>query len=396
MVGVGFDKYLLATGEHWFSGPGKRINDAARRNYATLRWIHLGQSEKATVKKAGGTSFKDQTMLTITPRMLWKDISTYTTPGITETGVNHSFHWRLAETHIAWDDWIDEHNAHANVTSGGGAQQFKDYAEQKFQEMETDSMNFQEDSYWAQPDYAGMETGGTAGLPAYSLLCKNNEFSQGIIPASTGSTLWAQFQGIASTEPGASTNYIPRRDGYANLTVNDPNNLINAFDTQYEFLRIEPPPTKQEYFEMESGMDSPACATFTQVAGLTRLKQLCRASNDKWQDPTDAYFGRPTFAGIPLVCPTALEAGLLYPTGTSGAWGAYSTTTNSNAGPRYHTFNFKYMKTVYDADWYMRPKPLGTEWGRATRNAIMYYMGWNNFNISPRRHGTIYPTANIA
>ncbi len=395
MVGGNFAKNLLATGPHWFSGPGKRINDAAMRNFATCKWIHRGQSVSATVKKAGGTQFTDQTMLGYTPRMAWKDLNAYTTPAITESGNNHSFHWRLAETHIAWDTWVEEHNAHANVGSDGGAQRYKDYAEQKFQEMYTDSWTFQEQSYWAQPDYVAMETSGLSGLPAYSLICHNNEFDDGLVPSSTGSTAWSQFQGILSSDTNFA-NYKPRRDSYANLTKDDPANLLNALDTQYEFLNIEPPPENLQYFEEESSMDQAGCVTFTQIKGLTRLKQLSRASNDRWQDTNDAYYGRPTFAGIPLVCPVPLETNLIYPTSTSGAWGAYDTTTNSNAGPRFHTFNFKYMKTVYDADWYMRAKHLGSEWGRPLREAIFYYTGWNNFNISPKRHGTIYPSANIA
>lgn len=394
MVAQNFVNYLLTTGEHWFSGPERRINDSVPRNFATNQWVHRKNASAAIVKKAGGTRIVDETMLSFTPRMAWTDVTNFVDPTMTETGIKHSIPWRLAISSVAYNEWVEEHNADARVTADGGAQRMKDYARKKFQEMYSDAWVFQENSYWARPDFASMETAGEGVGPSYSWVAHNNEFANGLVPASTGSPAWTQFQSVASTATGFG-NYIPRRDVYNNLTVNDPANLLNALDDQYEFLKIEPPPMHTEYFEPESEMNDPGCVTFTQVRGKNRLKQLCRASNDRWDNQVDAYFGAPTFAGIPIVCPAPLETASIYPTGAAGVWGTYNSTANSNAGPRYHTFNMKYMKVVYDRDWYWRAIPLGREWGRGTVQAVEYYLGYNSFNLSPRRHGTVYPGANI-
>lgn len=396
MVGVGFDKFLLRTGQHWFSGPGKRINDAAPREYPTLTWAHRGQDPKMVVRKAGGTSLIDQTLLTITPRMAWTDISDPGTASIEEGGgVNHSFHWRLAKTSSGYDEWIEDHNSHAVVTSGGGAQKFKDGREARLQVVATDTNNFQEQSYWKVNNYTQAETGGTAGYPAYSILDHINEYANGLPTSIYPGGAWSQFQGITTAEPGFS-NYVPYQKSYANLTVNDRTNLINAFDHLYENLHFVPPPTKQEYYEAESGGPKlkAACVIFTDITGKVQLKQLCRASNDRWENETDAYFGAPTFGGCPIACPPSLETVQAFPTGTAGALGTMQTTTAGVGGSRYFLVNFNYYKTVYDADWHMRPFP-GIDPQRPTRKLQWWYLGFNNFNISPRRHGCIFPSQNI-
>lgn len=394
MVGVGFDKLLLSTGEHWFTGPEKRINDAARREYATLAWAHRGQDPSVTVQKAGGTDIIDQVMLSITPQAVWTDINSIDTGAITETGVNHKVDWRLCKRPLVIDDWVESHNRSASVSSSGGAQKFKDYARQKFQELETDFDNLQEDAYWAVPDYAKMETGGTSGLVPQSIFSHINEFSNGLPSSIFPGGAWSQFQTIPSTQTGFS-NYVPYQKSYSNLTVNDPDNVINALDYAAANLKIVPPPTKQEYFEKESGA-MPPFVWFTDIKGKIRLKQLCRASNDRWEDENDAYFGEPRFAGAVLVTPTPLETVAAFPTGSAGVLGTMQTTTAGVGGSRYFGVNFRYYKTIYDADWFMRVLDTGREDGRATRRTMWYYLGMQNFNLSPRRHACIYPSQNIA
>lgn len=394
MVGVGHAALIRSTGEHWFTGPEKRINDAAMREYVTLSWAHKGQDPNVIVQKAGGTDIIDQIMLSITPQAAWTDINTIDVGAMTETGINHKVDWRIAKRPLVVDDWVISHNRSANVTSGGGAQQFKNLAKQAFQELETDFDNLQENAYWAPPNYVQMETGGTSGLLPMSILAGINEHPNGLPSSIHAGGAWTQFQTVPSTAAGFS-NYVPYQKSYSNLTVNDPDNLINALDYAFENLRIVPPPTKQEYFEPESGA-GPPFVWFTDIKGKVRLKALCRASNDKWEDPTDAYFGAPTFGGSPFLCPVPLETVVAFPTGAANILGTMQATAGNKGGSRYFGVNFKYFKTIYDADWFMKMLDTGREDGRATRQTMWYYLGLNNFNLSRKRHACIYPSQNIA
>jgi hypothetical protein len=394
MTNAGFAGLILSTGEHWFTGPEKRINDATMREYVTLAWAHRGQDPNVIVQKAGGTDIIDQTMLSITPQAIWTDNNSIDVGAITETGINHKVDWRLAKRPLVVDDYAESHNRSAMAGSGGGAQKFKNYAKQKFQELETDMDNLQENAYWAPPNYVQMETGGTSGLLPMSILASINEHSNGLPSSIHAGGVWSQIQTIASTATGFS-NYVPYQKSYSNLTVNDPDNVINALDFAAENLKISPPPTKQEYFEAGSDAEPPF-VWFTDIKGKVRLKQIARASNDRWEDPTDANFGAPTFAGSPIVCPVPLETVIAFPTGAANVLGTMQATAGNKGGSRYFGVNFKYYKTIYDADWYMRMIDVGREQGRATRHTMWYYLGMQNFNLSRRRHACIYPANNIA
>lgn len=393
MVASDFTRAALVVGQHWFTGPKERVNDAAPREYPTLTWLHRGQDPKAMVKRVGSFQIIDKILLSHSPRTTWTDITTPVTANMQENGTTHTFYWRLQRTSYAWDIYVDEHTSNVRVTADGGAQQFEDYIMERLQEVDLDMNNFQENGYWAEPSYAEMETGGQAGLPAYSILCSVNEFTNGLPTSIFVGGAWSQRQGIASSATGFS-NYVPYQRSYKNLTVNDKDNLISALDYQFEYLKFVPPPTKAEYYEPESGA-KPPCVIFTDVVGKVQLKQLSRASQDRWQDPTDAYFGEPTYGGVPIVCPPALETVTAFPTGAAGVKGTMQTTTNNKGGSRYFLINAQYFKSVYDGDWYMRQIP-GSDPQYPTREAIHVYMGYNNFNRSPRRHGCIYPANNIA
>lgn len=393
MVASDFTRAAIATGAHYFSGPKERINDAAPREYPTLTWLHRGQDPKAMMKKVGAFQITDKILLSINPRTTWTDVSTPVTATIQENGTTHSFYWRLMRTSYAYDVYVDEHNSNVRVTADGGSQQFEDYIMDRLQEVDTDMNNFQEASYWAAPNFVTMETDGQAGLPAYSILCHVNEFTNGLPTSIFTGGAWTQFQNIASTATGFS-HYVPYQRSYANLTVNSPTNVISALDYAFEELRFVPPPTKAEYYEPDSNA-KPPCVMFTDVTGKVQLKQLARASQDRWENETDGYWGEPTFGGTPVVSVPTLATVLAFPTGTAGAVGTMQTTTNNKGGSRYFLINASYLKSVYDADWYMRQIP-GNDPQYPTREAVHVYTGFNNFNLSPRRHACIYPSQNIS
>jgi hypothetical protein len=393
MVASEFLRAAIATGKHYFTGPKDRVNDAAPKEYPTLTWLHRGQDPKAMVKRVGAFQLTDKILLSITPRMKWTDVSTPSTATLTENGANHSFYWRLAQNNYVRDIYVDEHNQHVRVTEDGGAQQFEDYIMDRLQEVDTDTNNFQEASYWSVPNFIEQETSAQAGLPCYSIMAHINEFTNGMPTSIFPGGAWTQFQGITTSEPGFS-HYIPQRRSYSNLTKDHPDNVISGLDYLFEYLRFVPPPTKAEYYEPESKA-GPGCIIFTDIKGKMQLKQLARASHDKWENPTDAYWGDPTFGGVPIVCPPSLETVQAFPTGTAGALGAMQTTTAGVGGSRYFLVNAKYYSSVYDGDWYMRQVP-GVDPQFPLREIMYVYTGWNNFNRSPRRHGCLYPSENIA
>lgn len=392
MVASEFTRAALVVGKNYFTGPKERINDAAPREYPTLTWLHRGQDPKALMKKTGAFEIKEKILLSITSRTRWTDTNTPASAQITENGANHSIFWRLMEQNYAYNVYVDEHTTHASVSSDGGAQQFEDYIMERLQEVDTDANNFQENSYWSVPNYVTHETSGQAGLPCYSILDHINEHANGLPTSIFPGGAWSQFQGIATTEPGFS-HYVPYQKSYKNLTVDDKDNLISALDYEFEYLKFVPPPTKAEYYEPESKA-GPGCVVFTDVQGKVQLKQLCRASQDRWENPTDAYWGDPTFGGVPIACPPALETVAAFPTGTANVLGTMQQTEGNKGGSRYFLVNAKYYKSIYDADWYMRQRP-GVDPTYPLNEVMFVYTGWNNFNLSPRRHGCVYPANNI-
>lgn len=387
-----YASFVLDTGPNWATRATARHNGVARLNYATQGFLTRGKKMARTFR--GGQYITDQVMLSLTPRAENIGILQSTTPVITETGVNGLAYWRIQRTHIAWDERIRKLNAGGSAGSEGGFQTFKRMRDMDMQEMYTDLHNFIDDNLWRLPNFTEMTT--AAGTQPYSIPSLINEHADGLTTAlcDGSATLWTSKLGIAGTTTGFS-NFAAQRFTYNNMNVASNTNLIAAFDTALFALNFTPPPTNKQYFDDESGMLPSQVFIACSPAGAAKLKQLCRNSQDRWSNPLDAYGGRETYNGVPVVPVSALTTAAIFPTGSSGAAGLDSVTTNSNAGARYYLINSNDIDIFYHDEMFMTPSEVQSEYGNPSRKAIFYETFSNMWARALRTSGIIYPTANI-
>ena len=387
-----FTGFVQDTGSDWQRGPGERQNHWARLNYDTLGFLTRGKKQSRIVQ--GGSDLREQVMLTGTPRAENISITDTTTPAITETGVILRQDWRILRTSFGYDERILALNKLGNVGADGGFQKFRDVRDSYLQEMYTDLENKLDDNLWAQPHFAQME--GTSGLKPLSIPAIINEHASGLTTAAcdAGGTLWTTMHNLAGTTTGFS-NYTPYRTTYDNVNVGSPTNLIHAFDLAYEKLRFKAPPTNQQYFNADSGMLPSQMWIAASIEGVVALKALCRNSQDRWDNPNDAYGGRPTYAGVPVVGVHLLTSATIFPTGTAGAAATESTTTNSNAGPRFFLINSNYLDVVFLQDWFMKDYGMQRQQNNPARVSFIYDTMHSVWCANRKVHGCIYPTANI-
>lgn len=387
-----FTGFVQDTGSNWQRGPGERLNHWARLNYETLGLLTRGKKMSRIVK--GGSDLREQVLLSGTPRAENIGVVDTTSPAITETGVVLRQDWRILRTHMAYDERVVALNMGANAGSSGGFQQYRDTKDSYFQEMYTDLANKLIDNLWAQPHFAEME--GTSGKKPISIPAIINEHASGLPTAAVdaGGTLWTTMFNLVGTTTGFS-NYAPYRGTYDNVNVNSPTNLIHAFDLAYEKLRFKAPPQNKEYFNQDSGMLPAQMGIIASPEGKVCLKALCRASQDRWDNPNDAYGGNPTFAGVPVITENILTSATIYPTGSAGAFATESTTTNSNAGPRFYLLNSNYLDVVFHSEWFMHQYEIQRQQNNPARVAIFYDTLHNVWCANRRVHGILYPTANI-
>jgi hypothetical protein len=389
-----FTGWVQDTGSNYQKGPGERLNHWARLNYDTLGFLTRGKKQSRVVK--GGSDIREQIMLTGTARAENISATATTSPAITETGAILRQDWRILRTHCAYDERALDLNMGGNVGSDGGFQQFRDTRDSMYQEMYTDLANKMDENLWAQPHFDEME--GTSGIKPLSIPAIVNEHVGGLTTAAcdAGGDLWTTLFNLLGTTTGFTTNFAPQRFSYTNVTVNSPTNLIAAFDLAYESLNFKAPPQNKEYFNPDSGMLPAQTWIAASKEGVVKLKQLCRASQDRWDNPLDAYGGRPTYAGVPVVSVALLTTATIFPTGSAGAAGTESTTTNSNGGPRFHLINSNYLDVLYHSKWFMHQYEIQRQQNNPARVAIFYDTLHNVWANSRKHHGIIYPTANIA
>lgn len=172
-----------------------------------------------------------------------------------------------------------------------------------------------------------METDGQAGLPAYSILCHVNEF----------------YERPSDLDlHGRCLDAVPehRLDGDRLLALRPAPTVVREPDGQLADERDLGPGLRLRGAALgapdEGGVlsrlerQAAVRDVFTDVTGKkVQLKQLARASQDRWENETDGYWGEPTFGGTPVVSVPTLATVLAFPTGTAGTVGTMQTTTNN-------------------------------------------------------------------
>jgi len=346
----------------------------------------------------------------ITDRMLFDYVSTtrrinpgqkidYTNQ---QTGTVWEIPWAYQVTETSWVD--QETDLNEELQAKYRAQKLKDVMYQKHQVVWSDICETQERECWAVPDHGLMEalvtTGGVPRQPQ-SLFVFNNEFTNGVFPsyAANGSTI-QQISTIAQPK------WACQRQGYDyDAAAGETTGIFSAMFKLYHQVKFDPLPKMPEYSEKTT---SPH-VIFTQLEGLANYEHALRVNQDWFrgvgktsgQDP--AYAG-PTYMGLPIERLDTLETIAAYPTGVADALSTYDDTANVGpdhwGGPRYHFYNFEYVRWVAHARHHFQPsEPIKLPYNVETW--AQQYTLWNNvYSKSNRRHGTLYPNvddiANVA
>ncbi len=310
---------------------------------------------------------------------------------------------------------------------------------QKWQNLYTGLYNTLDTEDWAAPDATTMEVTTANSLAPYSWPVFCNEFFLGLPGqesdgAGTNTALGSYPNGAWTTvmniDPGTSVAAATETDNkwsgqrldysFAGSGSTTPNTteIFNRMSRLYHECTFDSLPSSTQYSEKKS---SPAFIA-TQLQGIINFEDAVRSNQDYFrgmasgQDP--AYPG-PSFMGIALERISKTETAAIYPTaGTAGQLGTYADTTNDAAvtdmltvnsgedpfaaspnttmfgksGPRYSFFNLAYLRCLWHANHYIKPKPgwvtpSNRPWERIKIITILN----NNVCTSRLRQGQLYP-----
>lgn len=386
-----FTDFMASTGPRYLTSAMDVVNEAVRTNYAGLGYMLKGQM--ASTVTQGGADIRDSIYLATTRRSRTyapNEPQTYTMP---QTLVGWSIPWRFTMTDMVWtDEEITLQSGGSGASQESKFQKYKDIKYQKERDMWTDALNHMDDLLWAAPDKSKMEA--AAGREPYSIPAFINEQTNTLFNSDSTSGAggaWTTVENIDPTLAGQTT-WQNQKFTYANFTVNDSGNLINAFDRAFLSTDFRPPPIKTEFYEgaPTSAQRFIACS----LNGYTKTMQLLRASNDRWaalNDPATGFL-EVRYAGIPLVYCSQLDTAALYlDTGTSLA----AETAANTTGPRFYGINAEYLRSVFHSDRFFHNQGTMRDPAQPTTYIMVVNSYFNLVCRSRRRQFIISPSTDL-
>lgn len=398
----GFTQFVAETGPLLLTGTQSVVNDAQGNNFNTMGYLARGQQMSDIVQ--GGSEIIDEIYLSATRRAReYQEMEDQAYATVTSGTIHHT-PWRTWMTDIVIPEKLIELNAGAQFSAQHRAQQYKDIWFRKQQECWTDAWAFEEENAWAPPNKLTMEA--ATGRSQYSIPCFVNEFANGLPSAQHTGGIWTTKMQIDPAAAG-QTNWQPQQFNYIDTLASNhasfgPTSLLSVFDRAWMKLGFRPPPHDKQYFETATA--KPINVIFTSLQGRLNLLKTYRNSQDRWENASDPFMN-PMYAGAPLVYVSQLDTAAIFPTGvgTTTADALLSTeldTTNTiaggNAGPRYFLIQPEYMRKVYFKD---RSMKMTGEMRDVRQPFTLIYPIDNLCNLiarSLKRHGIIYPSADIA
>jgi len=390
-----FSSFAEATGPLYLSGPRHVIADAAKNTYSFGQLMSGNRGNKKTIQ--GGESIRESVKLNVTRRTRWH------LPGDTHSWKNPQnlkkiqARFRYLITHMAWTKQEVLLNDKIKYgTSDAQFQQYVDLLYDKEGEMWMDKWNLLEESMWALPISADMESDD--GVQMYSIPAFVNGFPDGkFVPGSDNGATWTTVEGINSTDTGMS-NFTPTVDTYSATTTNS-DNIISTFDSMWKELRFEAPPSHADYFtDPRYGK----YCIFTSKVGHTAYQQLLREHTAEGfhnvtgsQDPA---FPDPAYYGIPVKWVSELQTATLYPDAGNGvvsegdAACEMQTTGATGIGPRFYWINSEFLHPVFHDEMYFEKDSVS----RAHEDPDTYVMPVSTWCQMPctsrKRQGYIEPS----
>lgn len=383
-----FPEFVALTGPTYLTSQRAAVNDAQKTNYATLGYLLRGQGMSDVLQ--GGSTIRDYIYLEAQRRARSYKPTATQTYAHTSSGITWEIAWRFFLTDIVWTDEEIELQAGGSMSAEARFQVYKDLWWRKQQDMHTDNANYWEELFWATPDTTQMEAAG--GQEPYSIPCFINEHTSGLPPAGYPGGVWTTKAGINPALAG-NTRWDNQRFPYSNFTVNDPLNVIRAMDGAFMALDFMPPPIHPEMFEGK--YQRPVGWIAASLTGRKALMQLFRASQDRWVDMKDPY-NNPTYQNAPVVYVAQKDTASIYPTGGAGVNGIEQATGGTdNQGPRFELIQPEYLRPVFHSGRYMKNLGVMTDSHQPTTHVMPVNTYYNLAPRSLRRHGILYPVADI-
>lgn len=388
----GFTQFMSITGPATLTGVKEVVNDAQLTNYNILGYMLRGQQMSRVLR--GGSIIQDRIFLSAVDQTESYLPFEPAAAQMAQTGKMYQGSWRFFRTKIAWADEPMVLNAGADMNADAQEEAYKSEWFELWQNAYTSAMNYWERVLMALPNTALMEPAG--GQEMYSIPFFLNDHPNGLWNPGTNGV-----GGVATTKEGISPiaadslNWKPTLITYGStltdgFTPDDLKNVITALDKAYVRTSFKPPPMHKQYFEDEMlAMAEPGAFVICSEDGIIMLKNLFRASNDRWGDVVDPGMN-PLYKGAPFVYVPAMDTGLYYAISTT------STGTERTAdlkGPRYIGIQPKYMHTVFHKDRYMLPIGPLTDWDHPTEHRMFLNTFGNLIARSLIRHFVISPAA---
>jgi len=399
-----FTTLMESQGPVWVTGPDTWVQDVSRNTYTLPRITTGNRGAGMTNLIQGGDVIQDRILLQTTSTFVrYNPDATHDAPN-PQVGTNLKIDWSYASASISWN----KQDLGLNRQMHGKryiAQKFKDVMMEKHTNLWVTVCEAIDDEFWAQPNAGRMESSSPTGarIP-FSIPAAINEFPNGLTSSGVdvGGTAWTTIHTI---NPATYSNWVCQQQSYtfSTSTALDAAAIFAPMTKMFFNTTFDRLPKRAEYSDQTT---SPH-VILTSLQGLANYEWALRTNQNDFhgmgtlsgQDPA---YNKPTFRGIPLDYVSPLSTATIYPTASDESASTELDTSNGTytngigyAGPRYYFINGEYLKFIVHSENYcVLEKPIIPD-GKPFNRAQFMDLWNNNLFRSLRRHGSMYPSANV-
>lgn len=384
----------------YMTGPSVLLNDAQELDYDVLGRM-LTRDVTEVIKS--GPRLEDTLYLdtsSTAEEYLPNDSFSYVNPQMV---VQSQADWRFTHDHMTWT------KQEFGLWAGSNRNQL---LKEKMLIKETRLANSLIGKLKAQrfaiPQTSLMEA--QAGRSPASLACVANEFvattDNGLSTGYTTGTLQTQFHPGTYGDATEWTTYqnvsIAAKANWRNKVAAydtrqsgaQKNNILRAFRRMWALLSFKSPATMQRYFADETFRKLVIATTIVGWEEVIDL-QTSMGDNVQAQNRNDFANLTPQFGGIPIERWDGLNTAQWYPSQADVTGGAVTTEGAAfNKGPRFHFYNFNFIKLVFHEENYFDKSEPRMAAGNQPYTFVCDVDTWNQMWCASRRHhGVVMPLA---
>lgn len=367
--------FIKITGLSVLSGPRDFINEAADPSQVLSFHIN-GMSDEDML--AGGKYMSEYPITSdgnTASNLLPGATRTHNLSNILEEIIEY---WRLTEDYFAWNEILRKLN------EGGGPrarfQQIKSDVRREEVRVATSMSNKMEGDYFAEPNVNTMVGTGATAVDPTSLFMVCNEYggpngmddslvdaADGRFPIGTG--LPAGFTTIHGAAPATAKWMrcwqIPylKTDVISMTTVNpSAHSVVDAFTRAISAVGFRKL-IWRDGATINNAYNNPDYMVPVSILGESLIKRIAMTSQNHFNNsPKDPFFPASSFAGIPIVHASGMDAAAVYPTSGTvapalGAGATENGATVANAGPRFPLVSRKAYVQKFHKDFYFHLWP---------------------------------------